>query len=347
MGVMRLAPLALLAACSSPASTSTTTHPGDDPPAIDAAPAVVMSAPLDAAPVDQGPCFEADGTSLDRVLDGAPVLCNQVGLADEDGADVQCYVVQRDGAMAPTTPSAEYPAAVIKYYVSSNAPTTTEALLCTSDDACTTLTPKLGKGDQVVDASLDATGTRVALSIRGASKDALEIWDAAKLNRIARAELLRGKREVADLDVAFLGDAMLVTRYDPKTGTSDGTWWRLTGKKLKQFATVTGDVVAWAMVGPAHAALAIDDSVAIYDVTTGKALGSATWTGALDREQLARRDDVELYLDLAGADDVVALLVLDEEARLWSAAVVSPMLGGDAQRIPLVMCPEGDEETPE
>lgn len=276
MRVMRLAPLLVLAACSSPAPTSTTTHPGDDVHVtLDAAPehARVEAPSADAAP---GRCVPSDFELVALDGDGL-VLCSP----EEDGTSgTECLRVAPDGVAEvfgglPTVLSDTYAAFEDR-----------EVEACVTG-ACKTLRPTVGKTNHVVDADLAADGARVAIALHDGRLGVatIEVWDLAKAKRIARADVDLDDPQGLSYTVGFAGDRLVVEATHAASDTIEGSLWKVAGAKLTKVGDLAGDVGTWAVIDAGRGAFLLDDRLAIVDLTSGAVADTIEWRSIVGEDE--------------------------------------------------------------
>lgn len=189
---MRIAALALLAACSSSSPPRSKDAVRAAP--IDAAPVVVAETADAAVPVAEDECIPKDAR-LTGYANEALVMC----------AD-RCLAISPDGVIRDPDAPPEYPKVTI-----ADPPSSVE--VCTAADACKTLKPNaLKQGHLVVDAAVDEAGARALIAVQDEQRllpGIVELWDLAKARRLGHGSASHGDPGGVDLDVGFAGETIV------------------------------------------------------------------------------------------------------------------------------------------
>lgn len=290
---MRLAPLLLLAACSSPAPTSTTTTPPTPSEDLEE----MSTTPGDDEPE---PERKAEPDPPDEVT--TPCLSTAFAPIALDGGDVvmcdpsDCVAVHEDGSFDVT----EAPA---RNTIKINDDNTIEA--CPKDGACKTLKPKVGD-DLIAAAAMDFTGARLALLIPRGGRVEIEVWDVAKAKRLAVTSV---EDVSGQLDVGYVGDAVLMIVDAGGDQLVNGTLWGVASGKLKQRGMFDGELRYWAAIDAKRGAVVVDEDVRVINPANGEATMTIDWRAPLDRK--AKDFDGDPRLLLAASTTELAVLIHD------------------------------------
>jgi hypothetical protein len=316
---LRLAPLALLAACSSPASTSTTTHPGDDVyVTIDAAPAVA-EAPPDAA---AGPCLSAKAGLVSLASTTIQACTDWFEDVPKD-----CYEVTADGAVKAGPPVED---AIVERAASASFDDF-EVEACVGE-TCKSFRPSVGKTLHVVAASTSPGGATVVVLHNGQRGPAmLELWDFETGKRTARAEYKIGS--AISYEAEFLAGVVLVTATTDSDDEYVGSLWSASGSKLTMLAELEGSLGAAVALDDDRGVFLLDERVAVVDLTSGAAVIDVDWRALVEGDP---GEDVDLSL-AADAGRFAIAVAATERGPLLALAVGGT--DGKPRRYPVAICP--------
>ncbi len=247
---MRIAPcLAVVVACSSAPAKPEEPVVVARPVVFDAAPIVVADRAIPDATVEE-PCV--DDQELAALYGDRIVVCPS---EDDQGDRPPCHAFAADGTVNELPGFDVWPSAMPVEDDDEH----TWVDVCTALDSCARVEPP---GDAIYDASVNQTGTEVAIVV----DDAVEIWSVSTRKRLAS----KAMPDVQDL--AYVGGALLIVDTD-----AAARLWHRSGKKLVADATIDGRLSAWTTVDPKTAAFVVGDEIVVIETTKGERVGQASW----------------------------------------------------------------------
>jgi hypothetical protein len=289
---------AVLAGCSAPAPAPAAPPTPPTPPAHHDRVAAIDAGVVDPEPTDER-CVR--GGSVTRLVRETIVLCDEYDV-------LECIAYAVDGAATPTELAVTLPNVTVDE-------AGTSVQVCTADDPCFAIRPVLTGDQRIWDATIDASGARVAIVM---DPDVVEVWSATTGTRIARANIASVEH------LAYLGDTLVIVT-SPEVGPSTASLWRLSKKhKLARFAELEGEVTGWTAASPGVGVFALDGEIAVIDLASGARTGVLSWRALLAPEEQAER---ATDIALAGDGDRVAVVaairaVVDgQNYQLWRAGV--------------------------